>query len=146
VDLYCIKTVKADTMEQALATNIAVKTCTALAVLSLLLLQVHVAESHDGHKLAVKVQHPGLRESSTADIATIEALVKAVRTIFPVGIWPATNPQADVAVPFISFNIVTAYIFMVLTATGLLFVRRHGCLVAGACPELVLEQAEPIKS
>jgi aarF domain-containing kinase len=50
----------------------------------MLLPQVHVAESHDGRKLAVKVQHPGLRESSTADIATIEALVKAVRTIFPV--------------------------------------------------------------
>jgi aarF domain-containing kinase len=29
------------------------------------------------------VQHTGLRESSAADIATIEALIKAVRVIFP---------------------------------------------------------------
>ena len=45
--------------------------------------QVHVAHSHDGKKLAVKVQHAGLRESCTADVATIEFLVKAARVIFP---------------------------------------------------------------
>ncbi len=46
--------------------------------------QVHVAEDHKGHKLAVKVQHGGLRESSAADIATVEALVHAVKWVFPV--------------------------------------------------------------
>lgn len=45
--------------------------------------QVHVAYSHDGRKLAVKVQHAGLRESCTADVATIEFLVKAAKVIFP---------------------------------------------------------------
>ncbi|KAL6763996.1 ABC1 family-domain-containing protein [Haematococcus lacustris] len=52
-------------------------------VASASLAQVHVAEDHQGRKLAVKVQHAGLLESSTADMATVEALVKAVRYIFP---------------------------------------------------------------
>lgn len=43
--------------------------------------QVHVAHAHDGRKLAVKVQHAGLRESSAADIATVELLVQAVRWV-----------------------------------------------------------------
>ncbi|KAF6264636.1 ABC1 family-domain-containing protein [Scenedesmus sp. NREL 46B-D3] len=47
------------------------------------LAQVHVATAHDGTKLAVKVQHAGLRESCAADVATIEFLVNAVRVIFP---------------------------------------------------------------
>ncbi|KAF8067287.1 ABC1 [Scenedesmus sp. PABB004] len=45
--------------------------------------QVHVAHTHDGRKLAVKVQHAGLRESCAADVATIEALVSAARLAFP---------------------------------------------------------------
>jgi hypothetical protein len=45
--------------------------------------QVHVATAHDGTKLAVKVQHAGLRESCVADTTTIEFLVKAVRVVFP---------------------------------------------------------------
>jgi aarF domain-containing kinase len=44
---------------------------------------VHVATAHDGSKLAVKVQHAGLRESCAADVTTIEFLVNAVRVIFP---------------------------------------------------------------
>lgn len=48
--------------------------------------QVHVAEDSDGRKLAVKVQHAGLRETSAADIATVEALVRAARLIFPVSV------------------------------------------------------------
>eukprot|EP00879_Flechtneria_rotunda_P031719 GHRR01034673.1.p1 GENE.GHRR01034673.1~~GHRR01034673.1.p1 ORF type:complete len:438 (+),score=116.78 GHRR01034673.1:236-1549(+) len=47
------------------------------------LAQVHVAYGHDGRKLAVKVQHYGLRESCAADVATIEFLVRAVKVMFP---------------------------------------------------------------
>ncbi|KAI8470915.1 MAG: ABC1 family-domain-containing protein [Monoraphidium minutum] len=47
------------------------------------LAQVHVAYGHDGSKLAIKVQHAGLRESCAADIRTIELLVKGARLIFP---------------------------------------------------------------
>lgn len=47
------------------------------------LAQVHVAKDKEGRKLAVKVQHPGLRETSAADIATIEFLVKVARNFFP---------------------------------------------------------------
>ncbi|GIL72531.1 hypothetical protein Vretimale_4271 [Volvox reticuliferus] len=47
------------------------------------LAQVHEARDHTGRRLAVKVQHAGLRESCAADVATISALVAAVRWIFP---------------------------------------------------------------
>lgn len=47
------------------------------------IIQVHTAETHDGHKVAVKVQHAGLRESCAADVTTIEFLVNAARVIFP---------------------------------------------------------------
>ncbi len=40
-----------------------------------------MARAHDGRKLAVKVQHAGLRESCRADITTIELLVKAARWV-----------------------------------------------------------------
>lgn len=46
-------------------------------------MQVHTAQTHDGRKVAVKVQHAGLRESCAADVTTIEFLVKAARVIFP---------------------------------------------------------------
>ena len=46
--------------------------------------QVHVATGHDGQRLAVKVQHAGLRETAIADISTISFLVRAVRFVFPV--------------------------------------------------------------
>ena len=46
--------------------------------------QVHVATAFDGRRLAVKVQHAGLRESCVADTTTIEVLVKAVKVVFPV--------------------------------------------------------------
>lgn len=48
------------------------------------LAQVHVAKDHDGHKLAVKVQHPNLQESADADIAIVESLVFIVKSLFPV--------------------------------------------------------------
>lgn len=44
-----------------------------------------MAEDHGGRLLAVKVQHPGLRETAAADITTVEALVKGVKLLFPVG-------------------------------------------------------------
>jgi predicted unusual protein kinase regulating ubiquinone biosynthesis (AarF/ABC1/UbiB family) len=59
------------------------------AVASASLAQVHRATSLPDpitgqvRTLAVKVQHPGLRESCAADIAMIGALVKAARAFFP---------------------------------------------------------------
>ncbi|KAG2440507.1 hypothetical protein HYH02_010385 [Chlamydomonas schloesseri] len=47
------------------------------------LAQVHEARDHAGRRLAVKVQHAGLRESCAADVATVEALVGCVRWVFP---------------------------------------------------------------
>lgn len=47
------------------------------------MLQVHEARDHSGRRLAVKVQHAGLRESCAADVATVSALVTAVRLVFP---------------------------------------------------------------
>ena len=47
------------------------------------LAQVHEARSKDGRRLAVKVQHAGLRESCDADIRTVEALVRGARAVFP---------------------------------------------------------------
>lgn len=42
-----------------------------------------MARDSDGRKLAVKVQHSGLREMSKVDIMTIEGLVGAIRWLFP---------------------------------------------------------------
>ena len=47
------------------------------------LAQVHRAVTHDGRALAIKVQHRGLREACTADIATVAALVGAAHLLFP---------------------------------------------------------------
>ncbi|KAK9838428.1 hypothetical protein WJX84_000652 [Apatococcus fuscideae] len=47
------------------------------------LAQVHVAESRDGRKLAVKVQHETLSDTSSADIATIDTLVRIVHWVYP---------------------------------------------------------------
>ncbi|KAK9823333.1 hypothetical protein WJX72_001997 [[Myrmecia] bisecta] len=52
-------------------------------VASASLAQVHVAHTFDGQKLAVKVQHSGLRDTSSADVATIEVLVKVVHWLLP---------------------------------------------------------------
>ena len=45
--------------------------------------QVHVAEDFNGKKLAVKVQHEGLREGYRADLATIQTLVNFTKWVFP---------------------------------------------------------------
>ena len=51
-------------------------------VASASLAQVHIARDKEtGEKLAVKVQHRGLRETSAVDIATIEFVVKAVKVL-----------------------------------------------------------------
>nr|QKY15035.1 ABC1-like protein (ABC1) [Polytomella parva] len=47
------------------------------------LAQVHIATDATGRKYAVKVQHPGLKESAEADIALVEVLVKGVSRLFP---------------------------------------------------------------
>eukprot|EP00798_Chlamydomonas_sp_ICE-L_P012309 gene12309-15472_t len=54
-----------------------------IPIASASLAQVHVARDNLGNKLAIKVQHAGLKETAAADIATIEFLVKSVKWIFP---------------------------------------------------------------
>lgn len=52
-------------------------------VASASLAQVHIGELKNGRKVAIKVQHQGIRESAKADILTIEILVNLVTTVFP---------------------------------------------------------------
>jgi len=52
-------------------------------VASASLAQVHAATLRDGTRVAVKVQHAGLRESADADIATVRALARAAAFFFP---------------------------------------------------------------
>eukprot|EP00122_Pirum_gemmata_P015804 Pgem_evm1s14778 len=47
------------------------------------LAQVHIAYLLDGRKVAVKVQHAGIRENSDADIFTVRVLSNIVHKIFP---------------------------------------------------------------
>jgi aarF domain-containing kinase len=47
------------------------------------LAQVHVATMHDGRKVAVKVQHPGLQSMARSEVALLEALLRAVRWALP---------------------------------------------------------------
>lgn len=47
------------------------------------LAQVHVARTHDGQKVAVKVQHDHLTNTGVVDIATVDLLVNALHYIFP---------------------------------------------------------------
>lgn len=53
-------------------------------VASASLAQVHCArDAETGQRVAVKVQHRGLRETSSVDLATIEAIVRIVRFLAP---------------------------------------------------------------
>ncbi|KAG0447985.1 hypothetical protein HPP92_028053 [Vanilla planifolia] len=47
------------------------------------LAQVHAARTHDGKKVAVKVQHRHLTDTATADIATVSLIVNLLHWCFP---------------------------------------------------------------
>ncbi|KAI9080659.1 hypothetical protein K1719_037325 [Acacia pycnantha] len=47
------------------------------------LAQVHVAHTHDGQKVAVKVQHSHMTDTAAADHATVELIVNTLHRIFP---------------------------------------------------------------
>ncbi|CAD5182440.1 unnamed protein product [Musa acuminata subsp. malaccensis] len=47
------------------------------------LAQVHAARTHDGQKVAVKVQHTHLTDTAVADIATVDLLVNFLHWCFP---------------------------------------------------------------
>ncbi|XP_061376625.1 putative ABC1 protein At2g40090 [Gastrolobium bilobum] len=47
------------------------------------LAQVHVARTHDGQKVAVKVQHSHLTDTAAADHATVELIVNTLHRFFP---------------------------------------------------------------
>ena len=63
----------------AAAVKAAFATISEEPIASASLAQVHVAYLHDGTKVAVKVQHRGLREACNVDMAVVEALVHAVK-------------------------------------------------------------------
>lgn len=44
---------------------------------------MHIARDHQGRKLAVKVQHRGLREISRGDVAAVCFMVNLVAAVFP---------------------------------------------------------------
>ncbi|KAG4920235.1 hypothetical protein JHK86_049048 [Glycine max] len=47
------------------------------------LAQVHVARTHDGQKVAVKVQHTHMTDTAAADHATVELVVNTLHRFFP---------------------------------------------------------------
>ncbi|KAL4587244.1 hypothetical protein LXL04_000112 [Taraxacum kok-saghyz] len=47
------------------------------------LAQVHVARTHQGQKVAVKVQHMHMTDTAAADYATVELVVNTLHRIFP---------------------------------------------------------------
>ncbi|KAK6234339.1 hypothetical protein QUC31_006745 [Theobroma cacao] len=47
------------------------------------LAQVHVARTHDGQKVAVKVQHTHMTDTAAADQATVEFIVNSLHWLFP---------------------------------------------------------------
>ena len=47
------------------------------------LAQVHVATLHDGTRVAIKIQHAGLRETAAVDIVTVRALAHIAAFLFP---------------------------------------------------------------
>ncbi|XP_047321613.1 putative ABC1 protein At2g40090 [Impatiens glandulifera] len=47
------------------------------------LAQVHIARTHDGEKVAVKVQHAHMTDTAVADYATVELIVNFLHRLFP---------------------------------------------------------------
>lgn len=47
------------------------------------LAQVHVAQTHEGQKVAVKVQHTHMTDTAAADYATVELIVNTLHRYFP---------------------------------------------------------------
>ncbi|XP_057788888.1 putative ABC1 protein At2g40090 [Salvia miltiorrhiza] len=47
------------------------------------LAQVHIARTHDGQQVAVKVQHIHMTDTAQADYATVELLVNVLHRVFP---------------------------------------------------------------
>ncbi|KAK4403386.1 putative ABC1 protein [Sesamum angolense] len=47
------------------------------------LAQVHIARTHDGQKVAVKVQHTHMTDTAAADYATVELIVNTLHRFFP---------------------------------------------------------------
>nr|XP_018626797.1 putative ABC1 protein At2g40090 [Nicotiana tomentosiformis] len=47
------------------------------------LAQVHVARTHEGQKVAVKVQHTHMTDTAAADYATVELIVNTLHRYFP---------------------------------------------------------------
>ncbi|KAK4489268.1 hypothetical protein RD792_005065 [Penstemon davidsonii] len=47
------------------------------------LAQVHVARTHNGQKVAVKVQHTHMTDTAAADYATVEFIVNTLHRLFP---------------------------------------------------------------
>ncbi|CAM8913582.1 unnamed protein product [Rhodiola kirilowii] len=47
------------------------------------LAQVHVALTHDGQKVAVKIQHTHMTDTAAADHATVDLIVTTLHRLFP---------------------------------------------------------------
>ncbi|PRQ59430.1 putative cadmium-transporting ATPase [Rosa chinensis] len=47
------------------------------------LAQVHVARTHNGQKVAVKVQHTHMTDTAAADCATVDVIVNTLHRVFP---------------------------------------------------------------
>ncbi|GFP97640.1 putative abc1 protein at2g40090 [Phtheirospermum japonicum] len=47
------------------------------------LAQVHIARTHDGQQVAVKVQHTHMTDTAAADYATVELIVNTLHRLFP---------------------------------------------------------------
>lgn len=47
------------------------------------LAQVHIARTHDGQEVAVKVQHTHMTDTAAADYATVELIVNTLHRLFP---------------------------------------------------------------
>ncbi|KAL0359181.1 UNVERIFIED_CONTAM: putative ABC1 protein [Sesamum angustifolium] len=54
-----------------------------IPIASASLAQVHVARTHDGQKVAVKVQHTHMTDTAAADYATVELIVNTLHRFFP---------------------------------------------------------------